>query len=442
MNTSNSPLLNLRDSLPAAEAAGARAAASRSTANGESFETVYDSERASQSEKNRNKPLNNKELRDRPSTDRKSAEAVVENDDGGDEAGGAGPVRDAESASSEPPKPKTDLTERELAAFESGQDEALAADLELNRDLGDATAHRGEALPPGGKTLPESDTARLRQILTNPLAGDGETLNTVDKSSEDLGRELARSGLQDSSIRSLIRSDSRDPNSQTKMTAITQSGSDYFEMDDVMQLKGEKISGEASPEKLAALIPGAPREAAPATVQTGAVAPLALSTTNLDALQGATQTASPAVADTVDATLNVRGSSTDWSQAIGDKIRWMRNANASTAELHLNPAELGSIEIKIVTEDQQARVHFVASSPVAQEMIEESLSKLKELLAEHGIALDQSDVSQGEKQNDFAQDDRNAPARDSGTDSPFENEATLSTGAATISRIGQVDRYV
>lgn len=439
MNTSNSPLLNLRDSLPAAEAAGARAAASRSTANGESFNAVYDTERASQSEKKRNNSFNNNDLKESSSTERKSAKTVVEN---GDEAKSAGAISEREDSAAEPSEHKADLSEKELAALESRQDEALAAEIELNRKLDDARANRGEALPPGGKTLPESDAAKARQLLTHPHTVDAEALTTTEQSSGDTDNELAGSGQQDLSSRSLLRSDGRDLNSQAKMNTITQSGSDYFKMDDAMQADVEKISGDAMLEKLAALTPAAPRELAPTAVQTNSIAPLTLSAANLDALQGATQSASPTAAETVDATLNVRGTSTDWSQAIGDKIRWMRNANASTAELHLNPAELGSIEIKIVTEDQQARVHFVASSSLAQEMIEESLSKLKELLAEHGIALDQSDVSQREKQNEFARDDRNAPARDSATDSPFENEATLSTGTATLSRIGQVDRYV
>ena len=85
---------------------------------------------------------------------------------------------------------------------------------------------------------------------------------------------------------------------------------------------------------------------------------------------------------------------------------------------------------------------FITSSTVAQEMIEESLSKLKDLLAEHGIALDQSDISRRENQNEFAQNGRGASLEDTEIENQFENEAALTTGAPITSRIGQVDHYV
>jgi len=134
-----------------------------------------------------------------------------------------------------------------------------------------------------------------------------------------------------------------------------------------------------------------------------------------------------------------RSGNFDWSNALGEKVRWMRNANISIAELHLHPAELGSIEIKIVTEDQLARISFITSSAAARDIIEESLPKLRDSLADSGLELDQSDISQKENGDKPARQDQQTLPNNQKIEREMEHEFT----ASPISpRIGQVDRYV
>lgn len=137
--------------------------------------------------------------------------------------------------------------------------------------------------------------------------------------------------------------------------------------------------------------------------------------------------------------LNIRNSSSEWSGVIGNKVRWMRNAGVTSAEIQLHPAELGTIEIKIVTEDQQARISFVTSSTAAKDMIEETIPRLKDQLAENGLELDQSDVS-GKKDSQESKKDGQQSLI---AEQLIQREPDLElTTIGQTTRIGQIDRYI
>ena len=91
--------------------------------------------------------------------------------------------------------------------------------------------------------------------------------------------------------------------------------------------------------------------------------------------------------------LQLQSGAQEISAQLGSRIRWMGNLNLSSAELKLYPAELGTLEILITAEDDQARVNFVTSTSAAKEMIEASLPRLRELLGQSGLLLEQGDVT-------------------------------------------------
>ncbi len=64
-----------------------------------------------------------------------------------------------------------------------------------------------------------------------------------------------------------------------------------------------------------------------------------------------------------------------------------------TAELHLNPAEMGPVLIRIEVNGQQAQVNFSAQQADTRQAIESSLSMLSASLEEAGIQLSGSGVS-------------------------------------------------
>jgi flagellar hook-length control protein FliK len=91
--------------------------------------------------------------------------------------------------------------------------------------------------------------------------------------------------------------------------------------------------------------------------------------------------------------VHIQPDSLEWSNQLGNRIRWMSNLNLSSAELKLYPAELGTLEIHIASEDDQARVSFITSNAAAKEIIESSLPRLRELLGQSGLLLEQGDVT-------------------------------------------------
>ncbi len=62
------------------------------------------------------------------------------------------------------------------------------------------------------------------------------------------------------------------------------------------------------------------------------------------------------------------------------------------AQLSLTPPELGPIEVRITVAHEQASVQIAASSGVAREAIQEALPKLKEMMEESGVRLNDANV--------------------------------------------------
>lgn len=130
--------------------------------------------------------------------------------------------------------------------------------------------------------------------------------------------------------------------------------------------------------------------------------------------------------------------STDWNNQVGDRIRWMGRVNIQSAELKLHPAELGTVEIKITTEDDQTKVSFLTGTTAAKEVIEASLPKLRDLLASSGLQLEQSDVSQKNlSENRTSQQDTNT-GDNSDTNVVTEDTALL----VRQNSLNQIDHYV
>jgi flagellar hook-length control protein FliK len=81
-------------------------------------------------------------------------------------------------------------------------------------------------------------------------------------------------------------------------------------------------------------------------------------------------------------------------QQLAEKVRWMVNTKNLVAEIRLDPAELGSLHIKVAVSGESATVNFVVQSQQARDAVDTATPRLKEMLAEKGIELGQSSVRQ------------------------------------------------
>lgn len=82
-----------------------------------------------------------------------------------------------------------------------------------------------------------------------------------------------------------------------------------------------------------------------------------------------------------------------WAEAFSQKVTWMATQRYQSAELHLNPPQLGPLEVVITISGDQATARFTSPHAAVRDAIELALPKLREMLADNGIMLGNAMVS-------------------------------------------------
>ena len=89
------------------------------------------------------------------------------------------------------------------------------------------------------------------------------------------------------------------------------------------------------------------------------------------------------------------------------QVSLLAQSGVQTAELHLNPADMGPVSVQIVMEGNQARVDFGADVAATRKAIEAGMPELASALLDAGFTLAGGGVSQHAK----GQDQSNKDAR-------------------------------
>ncbi len=87
-----------------------------------------------------------------------------------------------------------------------------------------------------------------------------------------------------------------------------------------------------------------------------------------------------------------------WGEEMRSTLQWLNRQGVHRAELQLHPAELGSIDVQITSENDQTSVVFVAANRGARELLEAELPRLRELFSQAGVELSQAEVSTGDRE--------------------------------------------
>ncbi|MEJ2213242.1 MAG: flagellar hook-length control protein FliK [Gammaproteobacteria bacterium] len=82
-----------------------------------------------------------------------------------------------------------------------------------------------------------------------------------------------------------------------------------------------------------------------------------------------------------------------WGQALGQRIAWMIGNKLQSAQLRITPAHLGPVEIKLSIEKNQAQVSFVSQHQVVRDAIEQAVPRLREMFEQQNLDLGDVDVS-------------------------------------------------
>lgn len=131
-----------------------------------------------------------------------------------------------------------------------------------------------------------------------------------------------------------------------------------------------------------------------------------------------------------------------WDAQVGQRLIWMVSNEIKSAEIKLNPAELGPMEVKVRTEGDKVQVSFHVHNAPVRDAIEQSIPRLREAFSGQGMDLLNVNVSQ----QGFSQHDQqsaqaeSSPAFDGTGVEGLEPDERVQT--TIVSTNGLVDYYI
>ena len=108
----------------------------------------------------------------------------------------------------------------------------------------------------------------------------------------------------------------------------------------------------------------------------------------------------------LDKALTLHGSAEQNAKQLAQQAQVVVSQNLQEADIKLNPSEFGAMRIQIRMEQGEVQVQFVASHPQARELLEQALPRLREMLQQQGMNLQQG----GQPQSGQQQPGQNANA--------------------------------
>ncbi|MCK8119925.1 flagellar hook-length control protein FliK [Pseudoalteromonas sp. 2CM32C] len=86
----------------------------------------------------------------------------------------------------------------------------------------------------------------------------------------------------------------------------------------------------------------------------------------------------------------------DAAKLLQERVSSMLSINNKEAEIRLDPPEMGSMQIRVRSDAEQAQINFVVQNQQAKEALEQSMPRLREMLAQQGLELGESTISYGQ----------------------------------------------
>lgn len=83
---------------------------------------------------------------------------------------------------------------------------------------------------------------------------------------------------------------------------------------------------------------------------------------------------------------------TRWAQDFGDRITWVAKNEIQSAQININPAHLGPVQINLSLNGDQMSASFVSAHAEVRQAIEDAMPRLRDMLAGSGINLGQANV--------------------------------------------------
>jgi flagellar hook-length control protein FliK len=157
--------------------------------------------------------------------------------------------------------------------------------------------------------------------------------------------------------------------------------------------------------------------------------------------------ANAAGANNAVATVSVPVGGNGWSDAVADKVMWFSANKINSAEIHLNPSDLGPVQVRISTQNDQTTVAFSSPHAAVRDALDHALPRLRDMMGGQGIQLlDVSVGGQGAERQQHSRGENNftgttVPSYFTGDGDGAEPIAVTSVNVARLSR-SAVDAYV
>lgn len=172
-------------------------------------------------------------------------------------------------------------------------------------------------------------------------------------------------------------------------------------------------------------------------------------------LAALTQAATPKTANAVPVNQPIAMHQSGWTEEVVNRVMYLSSANLKAADIQLQPAELGRLDIRVnMVPDQQTQVTFMSAHPSVREALDGQMHRLREMFNQQGMGQVDVNVSdqsrgwqgqQGQEQAQQGQGGRTSAAggRLDSADEELAPAAIAEAAAQTTSVIGSsaVDYY-
>ncbi|WP_454834305.1 flagellar hook-length control protein FliK [Pseudomonas lini] len=170
-------------------------------------------------------------------------------------------------------------------------------------------------------------------------------------------------------------------------------------------------------------------------------------------LAALTQAATPKTANALPVNQPIAMHQSGWTEEVVNRVMYLSSANLKAADIQLQPAELGRLDIRVnMVPDQQTQVTFMSTHPSVREALDGQMHRLRDMFAQQGMGQvdvnvsDQSRGWQGQGQEQAQQGQGGRTSANGGRLDSVDEElpATVAEVAAnTTSVIGSsaVDYY-
>ncbi|UUY07185.1 flagellar hook-length control protein FliK [Pseudomonas sp. J452] len=123
-----------------------------------------------------------------------------------------------------------------------------------------------------------------------------------------------------------------------------------------------------------------------------------------------------------------------WSEAVVDRVMWLSSQNLKSAEIQLDPAELGRLEVRIeMNKDQAAQVTFISANANVRDQLEGQMQRLRDMFTQQGMGqldVNVSDQSLARGWQGGGEDSQRQSGRSGG--SGMEGEDELLSGISEV----------